>query len=309
MIDETCSALAHSLGEPARGTAPVTTGWLLIEHPGPWYPRGLEDSPFPGEREDVHRRLAAETDRIGIRPQLIRRHDRTPDAAGRVTAFLVHAGTDIRWAERLTLDRAGDLTTLDLEVLASAEAPGIGESWSEPLLLVCTHGKRDACCARLGRPVAMALEDHDDGAWRRLVWETTHTGGHRFAGNLVALPEALVYGYLDEERAVGVTATHLSGEVDLAHLRGRASLDRWQQAAEWYARERTGWLDLAGVSIGGTEMGTSERQAAVEVRVGARTVRVALAREPLGTPRLMGCTKDEPEDPGQIVLTGLTRIS
>ena len=46
-----------------------------------------------------------------------------------------------------------------------------------PLLLVCTHGRRDACCAQFGRPTAMALARRYGTA----VWETTHVGGDRFA--------------------------------------------------------------------------------------------------------------------------------
>ena len=50
--------------------------------------------------------------------------------------------------------------------------------------LVCTNGKRDACCARDGLPVARALAAlRPDEAW-----ECSHLGGHRFAANVALAP-------------------------------------------------------------------------------------------------------------------------
>ncbi len=61
---------------------------------------------------------------------------------------------------------------------------------ADPILLVCTNGKRDACCALRGRALMTALAaDHAER-----TWECTHLGGHRFAGNLVCLPHGIVYG-------------------------------------------------------------------------------------------------------------------
>lgn len=55
--------------------------------------------------------------------------------------------------------RRGDLTDVDslagdLDGLAEGHAPASGKSETAPLLLVCTHGRRDVCCARLGGPLA-----------------------------------------------------------------------------------------------------------------------------------------------------------
>ena len=47
----------------------------------------------------------------------------------------------------------------------------------EPMLLVCTHGVHDTCCAVRGRPVAAALARR----WPEATWECSHVGGDRFA--------------------------------------------------------------------------------------------------------------------------------
>jgi len=74
--------------------------------------------------------------------------------------------------------------------------------------LVCTNGKRDICCAQLGRPLLEQLE-----AAGREVWETTHIGGHRFGPVHLTLPDGRIWGR--------------DGE-----LRGSTRLSRVEQALE-----------------------------------------------------------------------------
>ena len=53
-----------------------------------------------------------------------------------------------------------------------------------PVVVVCTHGRRDVCCAERGRPLAAATALEHPGA----VWESTHVGGDRFAGEPDRVP-------------------------------------------------------------------------------------------------------------------------
>jgi hypothetical protein len=93
------------------------------------------------------------------------------------------------WLRRHDLATAGALTR-ELDRVAEGQAPQFGLPVPDPLLLVCAHGRRDVCCARLGGPLARRLAR----TWPAGVWETTHVGGHRFAANLVILPHGLYYG-------------------------------------------------------------------------------------------------------------------
>ncbi len=56
----------------------------------------------------------------------------------------------------------------------------------DPLALVCTNGKRDRCCALLGRPLAAELASSGVEG----VWEVTHLGGHRFSPPCSCCPTA-----------------------------------------------------------------------------------------------------------------------
>ena len=57
--------------------------------------------------------------------------------------------------------------------------------------MVCTHARRDVCCGTYGVPVYNALRRHVPA---ELLWRSSHQGGHRFAANVLALPEAVQLG-------------------------------------------------------------------------------------------------------------------
>ena len=93
------------------------------------------------------------------------------------------------------------------------------------MVLVCTHGTRDACCAVRGRPIVATLAR----ALPEEVWECTHLGGHRFAGTLLSLPDGACFGRLEPATAVEVVTSHRAGRTDAAHLRGTT---RWEPAVQ-----------------------------------------------------------------------------
>jgi (2Fe-2S) ferredoxin len=97
-----------------------------------------------------------------------------------------------------------------------------------PLFCVCTHGAHDQCCATRGRPVAAAMADRFPDE----TWEVSHIGGDRFAANLLVLPSGLYYGRLDAVSALSVAGSHLAGQLDLDHLRGRSGWAMPVQVAE-----------------------------------------------------------------------------
>src|SRR5436305_611833 len=159
-----CAALCRAAREPMADTAPPRArAWLAVEHPGPWPAFG-----WPADLPAAAAETLTVAPAYDVRPQLIRR----PDRAGRRrggradrTIYVAGGPSGARWLERRVTDDLNDLGKLDLAVLPRGGAPGFGEPVRDRLLLVCTHGKRDACCARYGSPVAREL------AGRRLpVW-------------------------------------------------------------------------------------------------------------------------------------------
>ncbi|MEY9905438.1 hypothetical protein ABIA35_001654 [Catenulispora sp. MAP12-49] len=213
-----CAALCRAARAPMGDTAPPRAkAWLAVEHPGPWPAFGWPPD-LPAGVIEVLTAAPAYT----VRPQLIRRPDRQGRAVtGERAVFVAGGPLGARWLERRLTEDLDDIAKLNLAALADGGPPGFGTLLRERVLLVCTHGKRDACCARYGAPVAREL------AARGLpVWETTHVGGDQFAANMVCLPDGTYHGRLDRASAAEVAFGCLRGEVSAAHFRGRAGISR-----------------------------------------------------------------------------------
>ena len=230
----------HEGTEPFIASAPVDSrAWLLIEHPGPW-PRRPAEAAFP---RPLRAAVAAAAE-LGIRIQLIRRPGRRRSAAAAAASvrpapigmYMSWSAGPRPWLARHTVAQPGDLTRLDLAGLALGQPAEFSDPVPGPLLLVCTHGRRNVCCARLGRPLAAVLASRHGAA----VWETTHVGGDRHAANLVILPHGLYYGPVDPSSAQAAVDAYRRGEVALDRFRGRAGRSENAQAAEYRIRERTG---------------------------------------------------------------------
>ncbi len=289
-VDAVCSAISRETGESLAGTAPFARGWVLIEQPGSWSAKTLDNLP-----ESLAARLVEASADGSIRVQLIRRSGaRAGQGVRRV--FLVHAG-DTTWIEQLDV---ADGAWGDVAFAAAADAtpPGAGARVDDGLILVCTHGARDRCCAQLGRPIVDALV----GEHGERVWETSHVGGHRFTGNVVLLPSGLAYGGLDAAAALDAVARHERGELALAHLRGRCMLEPAQQAAEVLLRAAHG-LDHDG----GPPVVTPGVDGSMEVALAGQAWRVRVTHAPRELAVPLSCG-DVPEDPGMMVLSQVSRL-
>lgn len=225
MVRFRCALASLERTEPLIGTASTVRAYLLVEYAGAWGRDALRDARLP---EPMRAHLLA-AHRRGVKVLLMRRHGRS--SSRRSTVFAAYAQGDTSWIEATELERLDDLVGVDLEPLAHGRSLGL-EPHPTPVVAVCTHGRHDACCAELGRPLAAALNrSHPD-----LVWEVSHVGGDRFAGNLLVLPDGLYYGRVDPDDAAALVDGHLAGLLDLGHLRGRSSLGFAAQAAEWHLR-------------------------------------------------------------------------
>ncbi|MFF2088817.1 sucrase ferredoxin [Nocardia sp. NPDC058176] len=211
------------------GTAAHVTGWLCIEHPGAWGRDVIGDEVLGPE---ITAELAARTTAAHVRPTLIRRPGRN-EFTGTRTVLLAASRPQGSWCERFEITDLRELFDIDLH-LVDGPAPGIGAPVDDPVVLVCAHGKRDQCCARLGRPIAAALAAEHPGR----VWEASHTGGHRLAPAVVLLPSGLTYGRLDIPAAHAALTAAEADQVSLTGLRGRGCYDPIAQLAEVAVRQQ-----------------------------------------------------------------------
>ncbi|MFB9903422.1 sucrase ferredoxin [Allokutzneria oryzae] len=281
-----CAALAAALAEPLAGTAPVAPAWLCLEQPGPWGNDALADSHLDsGTGAELNRRMKG----TGVRVVLIRRPGRHPDLhrprPRRV--YLASTRPGASWLARNTVDDAKQLLDLDFTALAHGDRQGFGTLTADPLLLVCTNGKRDRCCALLGRPIAAELAAQHGEA----VWESTHTGGHRFAPAVVALPTGYVHGRLDGQQTRRLLTATAAGEILAEGCRGRATWTRAGQAAELAVRELTGDRDANSLAVQGDEALPSGEHMVTVAHNDGRLWRVRVVEEIQRPPRANSCGK------------------
>jgi hypothetical protein len=230
-----CADSARLAGDPLEATAPPADRWLLVEHPGPWGRHAIVDS---GLEPTVAAGLAGWTRTSRARVALIRRPGPRPPRGHPRRWFLVdsrsgHEGVRHGWFAH------------QRELLDVLTDPAHGTPSTEPIYLVCTHGRHDTCCAIRGRPVAAALA----ARFAERTWECTHVSGDRFAANLVLLPHGLFYGQVAPELAVDLVQRYARGQVHPVLLRGRSSLIPAAQAAQHCARSATGDTGVDSLAV------------------------------------------------------------
>ncbi len=280
LLSTRCSESARERRDPLAGTATQATAFLLLEDPGPWGSQALRDARLPaGLGEELERR--AET--AGVRPLLIRRDQDEDPARRRVFTAYVRPGHER--VETTTLGDARDVLDLDLTALAAGASLGL-TAHEDPVYAVCTHGRRDRCCAEIGRPVLKAVTQ----VAPERAWGVSHLGGHRYAANLLVLGAGLVYGNLTPRSAREVVSHHEAGQVSVEHLRGRTGWSPPEQAAEIALRRHLGLTPLDALTLVQAE-GTGE-QRTVTFSADGRTHVVHARAEDLGAVR-QSCGDDK----------------
>ena len=247
-----CSTWSRRLDEQPWGTAATARVWVGLEQPGPWGTRALVD----GTLDHVTRRVLAGVAEVsGVRPLLVRvpgsSHRRHSPA--RRTLLVADTAPGRASLVRAHVDDVAELSAVDWGGLVAGRIDATSAvrvvapdavAVQAPSLLVCTNGRRDTCCALLGRPVAAALHDgHPED-----VWETTHLGGHRLAPTALLLPWGYSYARLDPSLGDQVLAEAAGGRWVAERLRGRSSWSRDGQVAEVVARETWAARDLEDIA-------------------------------------------------------------
>lgn len=221
--DEFCSLASTDLS--MAGTADPVDVWLMLEYPMSWKAKVLEDN----QLAEITRQWLA--DSIGslqaqglkVRPQFIRQPEYERDSLR-----LIVATADLCW--QLEGQGYGVLHDVQLDDFLSSVPPG-GERLEQPLYFVCMNGQRDRCCARFGRPIYNALREQ----FGDRVWQVSHLGGHRFAPNILTLPQGGVYGRVTDANLQAFADAVERDELHFESLRGLGWHNKAVQAAQVFS--------------------------------------------------------------------------
>jgi hypothetical protein len=282
-----CSTFCRELNEPLPGTAVVATGWLVVEQPGPWGAKAPTQSHLD---PDLGGKIDAACKKADLRFGLIRSPGPHPDVTPRAHQVYVASTVPGRtWLLGGCIPDPALLASIDLLAIRAGDRDAVMSSLpelqplTEPVLLVCTNGKRDECCALLGRPIVAAMAALAPGR----VWESNHLGGHRFAPTATLLPAGTMHGQLGLDATVALLAAADRGETVVTNLRGRSTWTKRGQVAEIAVRNLTGEVMLDSLSVIAEDLET------VTVRhVDGRTWTVPITSEPADPPRPESCGKE-----------------
>lgn len=285
----TCSTVSHDLDEPVSGTAATARTWLLLEQPGPWGAKALTSSHLDPA---LGRALEAAAKDTGVRIALIRRPGRHADS-GTPTLRQVYAAHTVPgnvWLHSATTCDPRDLLDLDLAALGRGDHGsfdarlGGRPHTGDPLALVCTNGKRDRCCALLGRPLAAELAASGVGG----AWEVTHLGGHRFSPTLLVLPYGYAYGRAEAHAVKEVLHSVQEGRVVVEGCRGNSAWERPGQAAELAVRTAVGEYEAEALTVVRTD-GAAPQWEVTVAHTDGRRWRVLVAQTASLPPRPESC--------------------
>ncbi len=260
--------------------------WLLVEVDGPWGRDAVVDSELgphaPAVWRNAMKRRGIRV--ITIRRDVARRHD--PEGLRLVHVVAPRPGEPALASRRVI----GDLHQIvsATESLLTATPGTAPRGWStdeDPYVLVCTNGRHDSCCATYGRPLVRSLRE---GPWGAHLWECSHIGGDRFAGNLLLLPESLYFGRVDVATAERLLAAHDAGRLDLARFRGRSTLRLGEQAAEHFVRQQLS-LDRLDAVTAVTTDDDGRYRIAVATEGGPAEYVVTVARTAVPSPSPLTC--------------------
>ncbi|MCY3623528.1 MAG: hypothetical protein OXH68_17700 [Gammaproteobacteria bacterium] len=260
-----CADLCLASGEPMLGTAVEVDVWLLLEYKPAWRPKALEDNDLSARTRDWLDRTLAAVAESGrkIRAQFIRRPEIDTDET---TLFIAEEGT----LKRFHSHGYDDVHGLSLDSPDFEEVP-------QAHYFVCTNGQRDLCCARYGLPAYAQLR----ALAGNRTWQTTHLGGHRFAPNVLVLPQGAIYGRVFPDEVADFVETIETGALSRNHLRGRSAYSPEAQVAEAHL---DGVRRLRSVDGG---------KVTFETEGGIATVDIQPAATPLEV--IASCGKTEPE--------------
>ncbi|MGC9496170.1 sucrase ferredoxin [Streptomyces sp. WG7] len=305
----TCSVASRNLDEPVSGTAPVARTWLLLEQPGPWGAKALTSSHLDPA---LGRALEAQAKGTGVRIALIRRPGRHADGGtpAERRVYAAHTVPGNVWLHGTTLTDPRRLLDLDFAALGRGDRRTFesvldgGPHPGDPLALVCTNGKRDRCCALLGRPLAAELA----ASGAEGVWEVTHLGGHRFSPTVLVLPHGYAYGRVQAHTVKEILHGAREARVVVEGCRGNSSWERPGQAAELAVRSAVGEDAAQVLSVVRTD-GAAPHWEVTVAHADGRHWRVTVEQDASVPPRPESCGTSVLGSPARMAVTAVRELS
>lgn len=230
-----CAEESIGVGDPLAGTATHPERNLLISWPRAKWSRSLRQaSDMPANVSTLVEDIAAN----GRRINLIHRQQQDPL---RHSVFLM---PECRAYEVPREELASFLCAVQQ---GTSIAPWYTGNVKGSVVLCCTHGKKDKCCAKFGYRTYKAISEEAQRHGSAFdIWESTHLGGCRLAATAMLFPQMRKYGRIEIEDIPPLLQAEASNQPYLRCYRGDSTLTPAEQCAEIAALEWLQARDLKG---------------------------------------------------------------
>jgi hypothetical protein len=224
-----------AISESLIGTAEHKKVYLVIEQPGTWGQDALLECSLP---EGFGKNLKEQLDFPEVGIFLARRTDMAAQerrTTNRRRFWLAHTSPGGVRMRSGSLDNITDVLRWDWQAIIRGELPAVGRRSADPVLFLCTNGKKDQCCAVHTRKIVDQLRPNPELTGQ--IYEASHVGGHRFAPTGVLLPFGIMVGRMSAEGAQELLNDAWSGNINPDFMRGRTAHPPYAQIAEIEVRK------------------------------------------------------------------------
>jgi len=272
------------------GSAPQVSTWILLEYGALWGEKALAQSDLPPALKE---KLNLFTQTLPDSKFLFIKSNKTPKPQSLSLYIVKSTATTVEMFKR-EFSSYEELTGLDFANPRTEEGflPN-----DQKLILVCTNGKRDVCCAKFGLPVFNAASEIPAVE----AWECTHIGQHRFAANLIALPQGIYYGRVTPQDVPNIAENHVRGHLNLEKLRGRACFPPHEQAAEALLRIKLNDPALQDFEMIDSQV-LSDNQWNVNISFRGNIHKLTIANKPTGKQIPAACTGEKMVDAAEFII-------
>lgn len=280
-----CAQLSRNINEPLAGTGGHPQTNLLLSWPiGDWT-RTFHQAKSMSEPVSKH---IADLVQSGRRVNLIDRPDQPKE-----------------WhrAYLMPEKRAFKIPTVELEDFLSAfQSARSLEAWEiapveHKIILCCTHGIKDKCCATFGNASFKALDFAVKQNWLSTfeIWRSSHLEGCRLTSAAVVFPAARKYGRIDANHTLALLECEYHDIPYLPCYRGNGVLTPRQQIADIEARKTLAAQGIHPSLLQLTAEHEQEEQTTVEFqwKSDSDEGQVSIKLQPLSISRYATCSDIE----------------
>ncbi len=247
MTPNFCAIANRQIGEDLIGTAGHYQTYVLIECPLPWAAKVFESNHIPLALRQYIKAIQSEQ---SVQFLAVSRGTSAPSASVTLMIYkrMEPSSEHLSANEFIEGYRGQEFQLDDLTQVVDClkshwQGDLIGKTITQQDILICTHGMRDKCCARFGKPFFIeANRSADRGELPNArLWKVSHIGGHRFAPTAIALPDGRYYGRLTLSALQAIVTRSGSISQLLSVYRGWGLLPAPLQVLEQQLMLQHGW--------------------------------------------------------------------